>query len=74
MYSTLYLRTPSEERFGWKFQFLTYINAVGINHRGIKYSRGDYAQAILSSISIGKTHESCTSRRKSVVHCSSILL
>ena len=35
LYNTLYLRTPSEERFGWKFQFLTYINAVGINYQPI---------------------------------------
>ena len=40
-----------------------------MNHRGIKYSRVDNAQAILSSISSGKTHESCMSRRKSVVPC-----
>mgnify|MGYP001799781801 CR=1 FL=1 len=45
-----------------------------LNHRGIKYSRVDNAQAILSYISSGKTHESCMLRRKTVVHCSGIFL
>ena len=74
------LAEPHRVHYEWKL--LNYVGKKIIfedigndsNRRGNKYSRGDNAHAILSSISIGKTHESCMSRRKTVVHCSSILL
>ena len=61
-----------------KEKFLVYHLSVpaeseGGEHRGIKYSRVGNAQAILSYIS-SVTHESCMSRRKTVVHCSGIFL